>query len=222
MLKTKKPRIDVMAALSSFIEGADVDARGRLPPERELAQTLGVSRAQLRNGLSRLEQEQRIWRHVGKGTFVGSRPRIFSDESAVADLTSPREIIEARLIFEPELAKLAAFRATRRHFEQMAECVRNGGDTLDTEVFYKWDSRFHWLIANAAGNDLLVVLYEALANRHKAVWGKLRELFLTAARMRLYIAQHAAILDALSERDGKRARGLMVEHLQAIQENVFE
>jgi DNA-binding FadR family transcriptional regulator len=221
MRKNNKAPVDVTAVLNEFIQGLQLGEQSRLPPERELAQALGVSRTHLRTGLRRLEAEERIWRHVGKGTFVGSRPQIFSDVSAIADLTSPREIIEARLIFEPELARLAAFRATRRHFDQMAECVRSGGDALDREVFYKWDSRFHRLIANAAGNALLVALYEALALRHKAVWGKLRELFLTPERMRLYTRQHDAILEALSDRDGNRARSLMIEHLQAIQENVF-
>jgi DNA-binding FadR family transcriptional regulator len=219
MAKSSDDRID--DALKDYIRASQLHEQDRLPPERELARTLGVSRAQLRAGLSRLESEERIWRHVGKGTFIGSKPKIFSDVSAIADLTSPREILEARLIFEPELAKLAAFRATRRDFEQMAECIRNTGDTVDRDVFYTWDSRFHRLIANAAGNDLLVALYEVLANRHRAVWGKLRELFLSAERMRLYTDQHEKILEALRERDGNRARSTMIEHLQAIQENVF-
>ncbi|TWS97611.1 FadR/GntR family transcriptional regulator [Reyranella sp. CPCC 100927] len=221
-LTSKRARTDVVTVLKDYIQTSGLDDQGRLPPERELAQTLGLSRGQLRTALNRLEAEDLIWRHVGKGTFVGSRPKLVPDLEAIGDLTSPREIVEARLILEPELARLAAFRATRRHFEQMAECIDNCRQTTDQEIFHTWDSRFHWLIANAAGNELLAVLHDCISARHKAAWGKLRELFLTSERMRFYDQQHQNILDAISERNGKLARARMLEHLQAVQENLFE
>jgi len=64
-------------------------AQSRLPPERELAVLLGVSRSGLREGLEILEAEGRIWRHVGKGTFVGPRP---IQAATGLDLVSARRV----------------------------------------------------------------------------------------------------------------------------------
>jgi len=218
----RRGRVDVVGAVKGFIREAGIEEQGRLPPERELAVTLGLSRGQIRTALNRLEAEDLIWRHVGKGTFLGARPKIVPDLDALGDLTSPREIVEARLILEPELVKLAAYRATRRHFEQMAECLDQCSRTTDREVFHTWDSRFHWLVADATRNELLAALYDCVSARHKAAWGKLRDMFLTTERMRFYTGQHQLILDAMMERDANLARSRMVDHLQAVHDNTFK
>lgn len=215
------PSKDAVTAVMAYIRTAGIGDQGRLPPERELAGKLSLSRGQLRTALHRLEADKLIWRHVGKGTFLGSRPNLVPDLDKIGDLTSPREIVEARLILEPELAKLAAFRATRKHFEQMEECLAHCRQTTDREIFHHWDSRFHSLIAEAAGNGLLAVLHDCVSARHKMVWGKLREMLLTEERMRFYDEQHQALLDAMRERNGNQARKLVRDHLQSVQENIF-
>jgi len=63
-----------LARLRSYLAQIEMPLDSRLPPERELAETLGVTRAGLRKALAVLESENQIWRHVGKGTFIGSRP----------------------------------------------------------------------------------------------------------------------------------------------------
>ena len=86
---------------------------GRLPPERQLSEALGISRTELRKALGVLEAEGQIWRHVGKGTFFGARPiDNFSDVSALARRTNPAEMMRARLVIEPEIARAAALTAT--------------------------------------------------------------------------------------------------------------
>ena len=78
--------------------------QSRLPPERDLAQQLSVSRMALRAGLERLEAEGRIWRHVARGTFVGKRPEVAPKAlSFITMNTSPAEVLEARLTIEPRL-----------------------------------------------------------------------------------------------------------------------
>lgn len=61
--------------LTKWIASARYPMHGRLPPERELAGLLAMPRAKLREALKLLEEEGRIWRRVGMGTFVGGRPR---------------------------------------------------------------------------------------------------------------------------------------------------
>ena len=65
----------VTADLAEYLSSDRYPLHSRLPPERQLCELLQVSRTALRNGLEELEREGRIWRHVGKGTFVGGRPQ---------------------------------------------------------------------------------------------------------------------------------------------------
>lgn len=60
--------------LRDLIDNAGYRHNDRVPPERELCKTLGTTRNQLRKALAGLEAQGRVWRHVGRGTFVGARP----------------------------------------------------------------------------------------------------------------------------------------------------
>ena len=81
--------------LREFIQSGQYADQSRLPPERDLTLKLGISRAVLRKALSVLESENLIWRHVGRGTFVGPKPSGKTSENfIVADFTNPAEIME--------------------------------------------------------------------------------------------------------------------------------
>ena len=99
--------------LQAYLAQLDLPADSRLPPERELCESLGVSRGDLRKALAVLEKDGRIWRHVGKGTFVGSGP--IGETVAISDIaarSNPSDVMRARLILEPEIAREAALHAT--------------------------------------------------------------------------------------------------------------
>ena len=103
----------VLTQLRAYLAHAGGLAGARLPPERQLAEELGVSRGTLRHALADLEAEGLIWRHVGRGTFIGNRPvDTVQDLSEVTRRTNPAGVMEARLSLEPELARLAALHAT--------------------------------------------------------------------------------------------------------------
>ena len=75
----------VITQLRAYLAQAELPEDGRLPPERELSDALGVSRTELRKALTALETEGQLWRHVGKGTFIGSRPiDTFADIASLA------------------------------------------------------------------------------------------------------------------------------------------
>ena len=81
---------EALAKIRKLLDGDKFPLNSRLPPERQLAVDLGVSRSALREGLAMFEVEGKVWRHVGKGTFVGSRPiKNASDLSLVSRLTNP-------------------------------------------------------------------------------------------------------------------------------------
>ena len=93
------PEITVVTQLRGYLAQIQLPDDGRLPPERELAAALGVSRTELRKALDVLESEGQLWRHVGKGTFVGSRPLdTFADITDVP-LVLPEGIDRLGLLF---------------------------------------------------------------------------------------------------------------------------
>lgn len=196
----------------------------RLPAERELAGDLGVSRGALRRALARLESEGRIWRHVGRGTFIGQCPD--NDRHGIDALPktlSPPEVMEARRLLEPNIARLAAVRSTIADIERMEECLRKGEAAKDIASFELWDSLLHQAIAKGAHNSLLFLVFDIInAGRDNDLWGKIKQQSLTITRMQRHARDHVNIVDAIRARDAARASQLMQEHLDAIAREIFE
>ena len=204
-----------------FLQGENFAQNERLPAERELADQLGLTRNRLRGSLKRLAAEGLIWRHVGKGTFFGRRPSPITPKD-LSELTNPREVMEVRLALEPEVARLAAFRATARDVGEIEGCLRKMGTTNDWSEWGFWDMRFHWAIAKAANNALLLLLFETMqASRGQVVWGRLGESSRRKARKGAIAKEHRAILDAIRQRDPDRAAELMRGHLRSTKAAVF-
>jgi DNA-binding FadR family transcriptional regulator len=188
----------------------------RLPAERDLARHLEVSRGTLRKALTQLEQEGRLWRHVGQGTFIGPRGRSKADGLGGAiDLTSPAEVMEVRLMLEPRIAGLAELRETE-------QAVARGQAVNETASFEQWDGRFHRLIAVSARNALLLALFDTVnAAREGEFWGRLKAASLNPERRRPYARQHARIVAAIRDRDTAGAARLMEEHLATVQRHLL-
>jgi GntR family uxuAB operon transcriptional repressor len=205
------------------VMGAAVAADGRLPTERELAARLGVSRGTLRQALAQLEKDGSIWRGVGRGTYVrGHEPEATSRSGLVLDTTNPTQVMEARLVFEPELAAVAALKATPAEIAALEESVARGRRAQQVSEFERCDSQFHRALAAAADNMLLLGLFDALnAARDGTLWGRLKEASLTPERMVCYCDQHQAIVDALRDRDRTAASHAMRAHLRTVQANLL-
>jgi DNA-binding FadR family transcriptional regulator len=210
----------VVAQVRAFIATQLAPGDGRFPPERELAETLGVSRAELRKALDVLEQEGQLWRHVGKGTFLGSRPiDTVADITAMAKRTSPVEVMQARLTLEPEIARLAALHARPEQIEAMQRIIDKTRTIETWREYESWDNRFHRTIAEATQNALLLGLLDTLnAVRRAVTWGRLRP----SGRQKPAsdhhsFAEHDIILTAIAERDQAAAAAAMRAHLVTVQ-----
>ncbi len=213
-----------MKKLRELVESDVFAGRRRLPPERKLAGELGISRAALRRALSILEGEGKIWRHVGRGTFIGSPAEASSqDVSRVSAATNPAEIMEARMILEPRLASLAALRATKNELAQMDLYLKKSEEAVDTASFEKWDELLHSSIAQATDNSLLTSLFGVIQNiRESTIWGSLKEASLTEARRKIYSRQHCELVEALKDRNAVKVEGLMREHLETVRKHLME
>ena len=128
-----------LTQLRAYLAQRELPADAKLPPERELVELLGVSRGQLRKALAELEREGELWRHVGKGTFVGARPvEEISSLSAMASKTNPAEVMRTRLLFEPMIAREAALNATAEDIADLRRCLQ-GTREAQTWRYYERD-----------------------------------------------------------------------------------
>jgi DNA-binding FadR family transcriptional regulator len=215
----------VVAQLRAFLATRMDPAEGRLPPERELADMLGVSRNELRKALAALEEQGQIWRQVGKGTFLGSRPiDTVADIAAMARRTSPAEVMQARLSLEPEIARLAALHAKPEQLVAMRTCLERQHSAATWREYESWDNRLHRTIAEATQNALLLGLLDTLnAVRRAVTWGRLRppDRARPAAEHHSF-AEHAAIVESISQRDMAAAATAMRKHLQTVQAKLLE
>ena len=220
---------DALQILNKLLAGDRYPVNSRLPAERQLSAELGVSRRALRESLAMLEAEGRVWRHVGKGTFVGSRPlRQAKFPGLVSQHTSPAEIMEVRLLIEPRIAGLAAIRAKADDIAHMLRCLDkldrylHREDSADQgQIYDKWDGTLHQAVAEATQNSLLIGLYEGINSvRSLNVWGRLQTAALTKKRWLLYGKQHHAFVDAIACRDPAAAERHMRQHLETVHKNL--
>ncbi len=189
----------------------------RLPPERTLCAQFGVSRSTLRKALAILEADGLIWRHVGRGTFLGARP-IFDldDVDYLAGLAQPQNVVEARMAMEPELARLAAIHGAKADFDEIALCGRRCRAAHDWRIYEAWDERFHLAIAKATRNKMLFHLFETVnAVRRSVVWSRARH-SKSPPQNHASFDEHDAIAAAIAARDGDRSAALMRAHLLSV------
>ena len=196
----------------------------RLPPERELAETLGVSRRAVRRSLEHLELEGQIWRGRRNGTFWGRRPptAALGIERRLGR-ASPDDILEARLTLEPAIAALAAIKASQSDLALIATYMRRTAEAANDDSWAQWDGAFHLAITEATRNDVFVALVTSLnASRAEGPWKRIRVAAMTVEKRRNSIAHHRTIVEALRKRSAEDASRAMRRHLLSVQQHMFE
>ena len=207
-----------LTQLIAYLAQQELPPSTKLPPERELSELLGVSRGDLRKALAILEGRGELWRHVGKGTFTGARPAedMFS-AAAIASRTSPAEVMRARLVIEPELAREAALHATAEDMADMRRCLDESRAAETWRQYENWDNRLHRAVAQAAHNPLLLALFDTVnAVRRAVVWGRLRPDHARPPADHHSFGEHDAIVQAIAERNLNAGAARMRQHLQSV------
>lgn len=191
----------------------------RLPSERELADLLKVSRPTLREALIALEVEGVIQIRMGSGVYL-NRPRktqaaIPKKVAKLKSDMSPFQLLEARRLVESEIAALAAVSRTPEHVRQMREIIKDmearakaGKDPLVS------DHRFHVLLAQASGNQVMAGLVNQLfMARLGVLFSRLSTYFDTGSSWNEAIREHKAIVKAIHAQDPEAARQAMRTHM---------
>jgi len=210
------------ARIRALIQAGEVDPDGKLPTERELSDRFGISRRAVRRALDALEAEGLVWRRQGKGTFAGEPPNPNGQLAAkLAPEADPVSVMEARLALEPELAALAARRATAEDVARMKELADRTAVAKDADAAELWDGSLHRLIARIAGNPILLAAFALLNEvRSEPRWQQERHLARSPERVADYDAQHQRIIAAIDARDEEAARAAMRDHLTALTANL--
>jgi DNA-binding FadR family transcriptional regulator len=201
------------------IESQSFKPGDRLPPEREMVRRFDAARSAVRRMLADLEMEGRIVRTVGRGTMIAGE----RDIPTVNAQTSPAELMEARLLFEPAIADLVVTHATPADFERMEECLARGARAGSVAEFEQWDAALHQSIADATHNSFVIRMLDNInAVRDQAEWGQLKQRSLTPERRSLYQIEHKRLVEALKRRDGSEARHRLTEHLRQVRRNLLD
>lgn len=203
----------------SLISERALQPGDRLPPERQLASTMGVSRASLREALRALSLMGVTEMRHGAGNYVATLEpaglmRPLGLVLALSD-TGFRELFEARKLVEPRLAELAAVRATADELERLAACADASEAAVgDEEAFMRADLELHGIIAGAARNAILARVAASLGEL--GVASRLATTSLRGMQDQV-VHDHRAIVAAIAARDAPGAGAAMLAHLEDVE-----
>lgn len=205
----------VAQRIRAFIGRQRLAPGQRLPSERDLATTLGVSRTSLREALIALELGGVVEVRAGAGAYVHPTPA--QDASVPEADAGPFECLSARRLIEPELAAMAARMASIEAIEAIraaaADMERLRADKFGSE---QADRNFHRAIARATGNSALVGVLDYLWNQRGSLWHTLEAHFQTEELRNETLADHRRIVQAIAARDPAEARHAMRAHLERV------
>lgn len=212
----------VAAVIEREIAQRHLGPGGRLPTERELAQTSGVSRSSVRRALGLMEAQGRLVRQVGRGTYLAPVITPSSNHQTEEFVTSPIEIMMVRALFEPQLIALAVVSATSADFAEMERCLRGGATASDYLEWEAWDKALHGSLVAATHNRFLIRIGEMIASaRTQPGWGGLKRRNFTEERREVYLADHDAIVQGLIDRDPALAQRSMQAHLERVRSHLL-
>ena len=216
---TRRLYQQVADRIRTVIREGQYEVGSRLPPERELALQLGVSRPSLREALIALEIDGRIEIRMGSGVYVCAPP-VAAERHTPALGESPTELMQARATLEGAVVALAAARVTRAGLDRVADSLaamkrEHARGRMPVEA----DRRFHLGIAELAGNTVLVrMVGELFDGRHSPISSRMSGHAETVQTWTVALAEHERIFRALEARDPQAATAAMFTHLRASEE----
>jgi len=205
--------------IRALIKQGDFSVGDRLPPERDLAQQLGVSRPSVREALIALEVDGSVEVRMGAGVYVCAG----SDRSAQTNASlgeSPIELMQTRSALEGCIVSLACALATPEGFAQVAKATDDMRAAIAGNRSPLEDDRaFHLAIAALTGNSVMRRLVgELFDERHSPISSQLSVRSESMQTWNEALREHEAILRALESRDVLAAQTAMRWHLQASQD----
>jgi GntR family transcriptional repressor for pyruvate dehydrogenase complex len=213
----------IVEQIEALLEKGELRPGDQLPAERALADQFQVSRASVREALRTLELLGVVETRAGGGTFVrqvGPDDLARPLQSLIARGHSLPDVIEFRGVVEPAIAALAATRITAAQLDELhGLLIAQQTKVAAGQSYADEDIRFHEVVGDAAGNELLTTMLGV-------IWDVLRasreEWLQTNARAHASLEAHHRIYDALARHDAEAARKASAEHIRAVGEGILK
>ena len=210
----------VVNHIRELLERGELRPGDKIPPERDLAKALKISRASLLTGIGYLAAMGVLNVRHGVGTFIHDGPAEFSKASLGFMSTlhgfQSWQMFEARRIIESSLAAMAAERSNDEHHVLLAEQVAEMFSIADDPAeFLTHDVQFHRTIAQASGNPILAALIETITS---AMYEDRLKTVSRAHYLRKMAEMHRDIYRAIRSRDAAEAQKQMERHLQVAED----
>jgi len=224
-VRRQKLSDEIVRQLENLIVNNELNVGDALPPERDLAAQLGVSRNILREAISTMVQKGLLEVRQGSGTFVASPSvELLRDSlSFFVRFTDSGlfELLEARFALEVQIAELAARRSTEEDVALIVACLDELEHVLhDPDRYIEADIRFHAALARAAKNEILLLLLDSIR-------GALRENVRVLVTRHPHAVEdamyyHRRITQAIQQGSGADARENMRMHLESVRLELHE
>jgi len=212
----------VIEQIMNLIKNNKLKPGDKLPPERELAEKLSISRGSLREAFRVLESRGLIKSKPGGGRYIREirKNGHNNTENIILSLekSSILELLEAREMFEVKIAEVAAQRATPEDIDLIEKALnRMSKEEIDKHKKTESDTEFHLAIAGASHNFVFVNIIKLHLDLLKETRGKTWQI---PGRREEQREEHQAIFRAIKEHNNKKAGEAMMKHLRSIRKVV--
>ena len=215
----------VIEQIMNLIKTNELKPGDKLPPERELAEILSISRGSLREAFRVLESRGLIKSKPGGGRFIREirKNGHNSTENIILSLekSSILELLEAREMFEVKIAKIAAQKATPEDIELIEKALNkiNEEEGLKDDKKMESDTEFHLAIASASHNFVFVNIIKLHLDLLKETREKTWKIL---GRREEQQEEHQTIFQAIKEHNIKKAGESMLKHLRNVKEAIIK
>ncbi|MGR5063070.1 FCD domain-containing protein [Photobacterium sp. DNB22_13_2] len=222
----KRPYQELGLVLRQELRDGHYQVGDRLPPERDIADRLDVSRTVVREAIIMLELENLVEVKKGSGVYVLNIPNHSNTrENVISDDAGPFEMLQARQLLESNIAEFAAIQVTPSDIVKMRaalELERN--EIASGSMNCTGDEQFHLCIAEATQNSVLVdMLKHSWERREQSpMWKKLHSHINDTAYREEWLEDHAKILAAMQRKDPIAAKNAMWQHLENVKQRLLE
>ena len=236
-IKTEKLYNIIMRRITELIKDQKLEMGDRLPPERELAAALSVSRASVRQALTALAAQGIICMCHGDGNYISSatddNAYTYNDNNTLelfgrflaGSQINPDDILEVRVMLECEAARLCAFRASDEQLSLLEKLLeKNRIKNGDDDSLSNMNKDLHNAIISGANNIVLLRIMDVVWEiMNSNMWPLLkRKSSIRNKQIKLHLSQHERIVEAVCARDEKAAYEEMYDHLVTIKRGMVE
>jgi GntR family transcriptional repressor for pyruvate dehydrogenase complex len=222
----------VVEQIQELIASGKLRAGDKLPSERELAELMNVSRPTIREAFKILSASGLVEIKQGNGVFVADPSARLDNLASILFMQSDsiHELFEVRKMIETESAAKAAVNGTEDYLAAIGTLTRECYDKVIVnpqfasaaereEYLSETDQTFHLMVAEAAGNEVVVRIMTNLIDLLKL--SRMQSMKIPG-RVEQSLKEHMAIARALKERKAEEARSLMLKHLSGVEADLLK